>query len=448
VTRAMPAFPADFLWGAATASYQIEGAVCEDGRSESIWDRFSATPGKVRNGESGAIACDFYHRHCEDITLMRELGLQAFRFSLAWPRILPDGTGKVNELGLDFYDRLVDDVLNAGIEPFVTLYHWDLPQILEDRGGWPSRDLVAAFVEYTDVVTRRLGDRVRFWTTHNEPWCTAWLGYGTGLHAPGRTSTRDALAAAHHTMLSHGRAVEVIRRNASGAKVGITLNLVPIYPASDDEADVQAAAVVDTHSNLWFLDPIFRGMYPDKLVERFRDVMPCIEIGDMNDISTPIDFLGINNYSRSLVAMNVDGTSPRNVRVDGHRYTEMGWEVYPDGLLDLLLRVHRDYSPASVYITENGAAFSDIVDHQSLVLDPERREYFQEYISAAGTALEAGVPLAGYFAWSLLDNFEWQEGYSKRFGLVYVDYPSQKRIVKDSGRWYRSFIRQQTAVPI
>ncbi len=443
----MPEFPADFLWGAATASYQIEGAAFEDGRSESIWDRFCATPGKVRNGESGATACDFYHRYREDIALMRELDLGAFRFSLAWPRILPDGTGMVNEAGLDFYDRLTDALLDAHIEPFVTLYHWDLPQILEDRGGWPGRDIISAFVEYTDVVTRRLGDRIKFWTTHNEPWCAARLGYGSGIHAPGRTSTRDALAAAHHTMLSHGRAVEVIRRNVPGGKAGIVLNLTPVYPAGDSEEDARAASMVDIDLNRWFLDPIFRGAYPQEGVDRYRETMPHIEAGDMNDISAPIDFLGVNNYSRSLVAAGREGTRPQSVRVDDHRYTEMGWEVYPDGLRTLLLRVHREYGPAALYVTENGAAFGDILDHQSQVLDPERQEYYQEYIAAAGAALQEGVPLAGYFAWSLLDNFEWQEGYSKRFGLVYVDYASQKRIVKESGRWYGSFIRQQTPVP-
>ncbi len=448
MTTDMPAFPADFLWGAATASYQVEGAAFEDGRSASIWDTFCATPGKVRNGENGDIACDFYHRYREDISLMRELGLRAFRFSLAWPRILPDGTGRVNQAGLDFYDRLVDALLDAGIEPFITLYHWDLPQVLEDQGGWPNRDTVSAFVEFADIATRRLGDRVHFWTTHNEPWCQAWLGYGFGTHAPGRTNTRDALAASHHLMLSHGQAVNVIRSNVAGAKAGIVLNLTPIYPASTSDGDREAARIADMHNNLWFLDPIFRGSYPELGMERFRDLLPRMEPGDLDEISVPLDFLGVNNYSRSLVAKNADDQEPRYLRVDEHRYTDMDWEVYPDGLRDLLLRVHRDYAPAAIYVTENGAAFGDVVNHEGRVVDPERREYYEDYIAACGAAIEAGVPLAGYFAWSLLDNFEWQEGYSKRFGLVYVDYPTQKRIVKDSGWWYRSFIRARTAVPI
>lgn len=447
MTTSMPAFPTNFLWGAATASYQIEGAAYEDGRSESIWDRFCATPGKVRNGESGAEACDFYHRYREDVALMRELGISSFRFSLAWPRILPDGTGKVNDRGLDFYDSLVDELLSAGIEPFVTLYHWDLPQTLEDRGGWPNRDIVSAFVEFTDVATRRLGDRVKFWATHNEPWCSAWLGYGWGTHAPGRVGDREALAAAHHLMLSHGYAVEVIHRNVPEARAGIVLNLTSVQPASDSAEDARAVDMVDIHGNRWFLDPIFRGAYPQTGIDRFADAMPQIEPGDMEIISTPIDFLGVNNYSRSVITMDAAEGYPRHLRVEGHRYTEMDWEVYPDGLYDLLLRVHRDYAPAALYVTENGAAFGDVVDHQGQVLDPERREYYQEYIAAAGRALQEGVPLAGYFAWSLLDNFEWQEGYSKRFGLVYVDYPTQNRILKDSGQWYAAFIRQHAPVP-
>jgi beta-glucosidase len=437
------AFPSDFAWGVATASYQIEGATTEDGRSESIWDRFAATPGKVRNGESGAIACDHYHRYRDDIALMRELGVRAYRFSVAWPRILPNGTGEVNEKGLDFYDRLVDELLDSNIEPFVTLYHWDLPQVLEDAGGWPERSLVDAFTEYTEVVARRLGDRVKNWITHNEPWVAAWIGYGWGQHAPGRTSPKDALATAHHLLLSHGRAVDILRSIVPDAEVGITLNLAPIFPQSDSEEDRAAAAAVDGHNNRWFLDPVFRGSYPDDMLETFANILPDIRDGDLEQISVPIDFLGINNYSRTVVSAGAEG-QPATIRPQGSTYTQMDWEVYPQGLRDLLVRLHRDYAPKRLYVTENGAAFTDIRDHQGQVHDPERQQYIESHLQAEAEAIAEGVPLAGHFVWSLLDNFEWQHGYSMRFGIVYVDYPTLERVPKGSFYWYRDYIRSAT----
>jgi beta-glucosidase len=432
-------FPANFYWGAATASYQIEGAVDQGGRSESIWDRFCTVPGKVRNGESGAIACGHYHRVNEDVALLRELGVNAYRFSTAWPRILPDGRGRVNQTGLDFYDHLVDELLENGIEPFVTLYHWDMPQVLEDAGGWPERATVDAFAEYAEVVARRLGDRVSNWITHNEPWVAAWLGYGWGTHAPGRTSQSDALAAAHHLMLSHGRAVHVIRGIVPSAQVGITLNLIPVYPASQSEADLAAAAEVDGHQNRWFLDPIFRGEYPADRLRENHHLMPAIGPNDLAEISTPIDFLGINNYSRSVVRADANG-HPAYVRQDGSRYTDMDWEVYPQGLQDLLVRVHRDYAPGRLYVTENGAAFTDTRDHNGAVLDPERTQYIVGHLDAEAGAIAQGVPLAGHFVWSLLDNFEWQQGYGMRFGLVFVDYPTLERVPKGSYFAYRDYI--------
>jgi beta-glucosidase len=442
-TKLTKSFPPDFVWGAATASYQIEGAANEDGRGESVWDRFCATPGKVRNGDSGAIACDFYHRYRDDIGLMRELGLDAFRFSIAWPRVLPKGRGKVNQKGLDFYDRLVDELLASGLAPFVTLFHWDTPQTLEDAGGWPSRDTVGAFEEYVEVVAGKLGDRVGHWITHNEPWVVSWVGHGWGHHAPGRTSDADALATAHHLMLSHGRAVEILRRQSPGSQVGITLNLDFPYPQSQEPEDVSAARWVDGLHNRWFLDPLFRGSYPDDMAEAWADSMPEVRDGDLETIATPIDFLGVNNYTSPLVAAGENGVRSRIVRRADVDRTDMGWEVVPDGLRDLLVRLHRDYTPPAIYVTENGAAFPDVRGHDGSVHDPERQSYLEDYLDAAAGALAEGVPLRGYFAWALLDNFEWAWGYWKRFGLIYIDYATLDRIPKGSFYWYRDFIAGQ-----
>jgi beta-glucosidase len=441
----LSAFPADFTWGVATASYQIEGAANEDGRGESVWDRFCATPGKVRNGDDGAVACDFYHRYRDDIALMRELGIDAFRFSIAWPRVIPGGRGPVNAKGLDFYDRLVDELIGNGITPYVTLFHWDTPQPIEDEGGWPVRGTVDAFCAYVEAVAARLGDRVRHWITHNEPWVVSWIGYGWGHHAPGRTSEADALATAHHLLLSHGRAVQILRERSPRSEVGITLNLDYAYAAGDDAGDEAAAAWVDGFHNRWFLDPLFKGAYPEDMVEAWRDVLPDIEDGDLETIGAPIDFLGVNNYTSPLVAADTEGNRSRIVhRADVDR-TDMGWEVVPDGLRDLLLRLARDYSPKAIYVTENGAAYPDVRSHDGSVADQERQAYFEGYIGAAAEACASGVPLKGYFAWSLLDNFEWAWGYWKRFGLVYVDYATLERVPKGSFYWYRDLIAAQRA---
>jgi beta-glucosidase len=437
--RSQHHFPASFVWGAATAAYQVEGATNEDGRAESVWDRFCATPGKVRNGDDGAIACDFYHRYRDDITLMSALGLNAFRFSISWPRLLPEGAGAANPAGLDFYDRLVDELLEAGITPYATLYHWDLPQAVEDRGGWPERTTIDAYTAYVQAVVERLGDRVGHWITHNEPRVNAWLGYGWGIHAPGRTSERDALAAAHHLLVSHGRAVEIIRATAPAAQVGITLDLFPVYPASGDECDRDAARHFDGFHNRWFLDPVFRGEYPPDLVEHFGASAPRIENGDLDLIRAPIDFLGVNYYRREVVASGENGgTQP--VHQPDSEYTDMGWEVSPEGLFDLLGRLRDEYGVRAVYVTENGAAFTDVRIHDGSVRDPERQAYLEEHIGVIDRALSEGVSVAGYFVWSLLDNFEWAHGYSKRFGLIYVDYPTLERIPKSSYYWYRDFI--------
>ena len=438
MTRA--AFPAGFIFGAAASAYQIEGAVTEAGRGESIWDRFCTVPGAVRSGDSGAIACDFYHRFPEDVRLMRELGIDAFRFSVAWPRVLPDGRGRVNQAGLDFYDRLVDALLDAGIRPFANLFHWDLPQPLEDEGGWPARATAEAFAAYAEVVADRLGDRVHDWLTHNEPFCTAWLGYGLGVHAPGRKSVSDALAAAHHVLLSHGWTVDVLRRAAPDAEIGIALDLWPVHPASDAPADLEAARRVDGVTNRWFFDALLRGEYPADVLERFGSAAPPIRDGDLAIISAPLDFVGVNNYSRRLVRAAPDGGEPVDVRAPEGRLTDMGWEVYPPGIAEVLVRLHEEYGADSLYVTENGAAFVDVRTHDGRVHDVERIEYLSDYLDAVAGALAAGVPVRGYFVWTLLDNFEWSYGYSKRFGLVYVDYPTLERVPKDSFVWYRNVV--------
>ena len=437
MTTARAAFPSTFVWGTATAAYQVEGAAAEDGRGESIWDRFSATPGNVANGDTGAVACDTYHRYAEDIRLMRELGIGAFRLSVAWPRILPEGRGRVNQAGLDFYDRLVDDLLAGGLDPYLTLYHWDLPQALEEKGGWPVRDTVDAFTEYTEVVVARLGDRVRHWITQNEPWVISWLGYGLGVHAPGRQSERDALAAGHHVLLAHGRAAEVIRREAPSAEVGITIDLVPTYPFSDEEADVEAARQSDGFRNRWFLDPVLGRGYPADMLERYAEILPPIADGDLETIAAPLDFLGVNYYTRNVVRGGVG-----EVATEGAEHTDMGWEVYPDGLRDLLVRLHAEYELPDLYITENGAAFPD-ARNNGRVPDPRRIAYLDGHLDALASAIADGVPVRGYFLWSLLDNFEWAFGYSRRFGIVYVDFETLERVPKDSFVWYRNFIAAQ-----
>ncbi len=431
-------FPDHFTWGAATASYQVEGAANEEGRGESIWDRFSATPGNVLNNESGLVADDHYHRYQEDIHLMGDLKMQAYRFSIAWSRILPTGRGQVNSAGLDFYERLVDALLAAHIEPFVTLYHWDLPQALQDEvGGWGSRQTAEAFAEYVSIVTRRLGDRVHHWITLNEPWVSAFRGHEAGAHAPGLRDKALAWQVSHHLLLAHGLAVPIVREHGD-ARVGITLNLSPVSPASTSAEDQQAAHLYDGTHNRWFLDPVFKGSYPSDVLSWLGEMTPKVEATDAEVIARPLDFLGVNYYYRTIVRQHAD--SPEVVKPEGAQFTEMGWEVYPQGLHDLLVRLHQDYAIPQFYITENGASFPDTLSPDGHVHDPLRIQYLHDHLLQAHAAIEEGVPLAGYFAWSLMDNFEWAYGYSRRFGLVYVDYPTQRRIIKDSGYWYRDTI--------
>jgi beta-glucosidase len=435
-------FPPDFQWGVSTSAYQIEGGAKDDGRSPSIWDAFATVPGAVYQGHNGDVAADHYHRMREDVALMAELGIRSYRFSVAWPRVIPEGTGLTNQGGLSFYDRLVDELLEYHIEPTLTLYHWDLPWVLHDRGGWLSRATALAFAEYADVVSRRLGDRVKRWITINEPFCAAYLGYGVGLHAPGLRDPQAAVVAAHHLLLGHGMAVGRVRANAAEAQIGISLDLAPIY-AADDRAETRVAVEKqDRFKNRWFLDPIFRGAYPESLFAEQGLAPPPIQDGDMRLIASPTDFLGVNYYSRELISGEADipGSWRRVYPVPGSPYTAMNWEVFPQGLSDLLLRLQRDYAPAAMVITENGAAYDDEWSGGEQISDPERRQYLQSHIQAVARAVEQGAPVRGYYFWSLLDNFEWAEGYAKRFGLIYVDYPTRQRIIKESGYWYRDFL--------
>ncbi len=444
-------FPEGFAWGTATASYQIEGAVHEDGRAPSIWDTFSHTPGKVANNDTGDVADDHYHRYAEDVALLRDLGVSTYRFSLAWPRLQPTGSGPLNPAGIAFYDRLLDTLAEHNIAPWITLYHWDLPQALEERGGWPERDTAQRFVDYAMAVHERFADRVTDWTTLNEPWCSAFLGYASGHHAPGRQDPEASIRAAHHLMLAHGQAVAEMRAARPDLRYGITLNLTPTEPLTQSEVDIDAARRVDGVSNRIFLDPILRGGYPADVREDLERItnFSHIQDGDEQAIGIRLDVLGINYYTRNIVrAGTPDDTPDPNsawvgsgdvVPVDrGLPKTAMGWEIDASGLRDILVRVSREYGPPPLYVTENGAAFDDVVSADGAVHDPERIAYLDGHFRAARQAIADGVDLRGYFVWSLLDNFEWAFGYSRRFGLVHVDYETQARTIKDSGRWYAS----------
>lgn len=440
MTKNFNSFPENFIWGAATSSYQIEGAWNEDGKGENIWDRFSHTPGKVDNGDTGDVACDHYHLWREDIELMKEIGLKAYRFSISWARILPKGRGEINQAGIDFYSDLVDGLLKAGIEPWVTLYHWDLPQALQDEGGWTARSTVDAFLEYTDVFTKTMGDRVKNWITFNEPWVSAFVGYEEGRHAPGINDLSAAVAASHHLLVSHGKAVPLICKNSPNANVGITLNLTPQEPASPSIADRKRTTWLDGYINRFFLDPLAGRGYPQDMVDSYGTSMDFVLSGDMDTISVPIDFLGVNYYTRNIVrAINVDDNLPVTHERTG-AITEMDWEVHPPGLYKTLGRLYFDYDIPSIYITENGAAFPDKVAADGQIDDQDRLSYIKDHLKVCYRAIEIGVPLKGYFAWSLLDNFEWALGYSKRFGLIYVDYETQQRIPKSSAMWYSQVI--------
>jgi beta-glucosidase len=435
-------FPDGFAWGVATASYQIEGAVAEDGRKPSIWDTFSHTPGKVQDGDTGDVACDHYHRWESDIELMRSLGVSAYRFSIAWPRVVPDGRGAVNPAGLDFYDRLVDGLLAAGITPFPTLYHWDLPQALCDEGGWLVRSTAEAFADYAEATVSRLGDRVKHWVTFNEPWVIANNGHRYGTHAPGHKNRSELWPVGHHLYVAHGLAVPRIRAAAPQAEVGIVLNLEPQHPASDHPADVAATALRDGYWNRWYLDPLVGRGYPADCVADSGWQQDEVLEGDLELIATPLDFLGVNFYSRKIVRSDEPAESERiDPLPDPTELTEMGWEVYPEGLYEILLKVKNEYDFPRIFITENGAAYPDqLVDGR--IEDDDRVSYLDRHLRQLHRAIEAGSPVEGYFLWSLMDNFEWGYGYSKRFGLYYVNYPTQARILKKSGEWFARVISE------
>jgi beta-glucosidase len=447
-------FPDHFLWGTATAAYQVEGAANEGGRGTSIWDTFSHTPGKVLHGDTGDRACDQYHRFEEDLDLMADLGLRAYRFSVSWPRVQPEGSGPTNSEGLDYYRRLVEGLRRRSIEPMITLYHWDLPQALEDRGGWTSRETSERFAEYAGIMYETLGDSARFWITLNEPWVSAWNGYGMGVHAPGRKDTGEALAATHHLLLGHGLALERMRAvGHEDNQLGVTLNLAPVRPATEDDAE--AARRVDGNANRLYLDPIFRGSYPQDMLEHYASEsdFSFVQDGDLEKISAPLDFLGVNYYMRHTVvdgqrhselttAMRFASVGAATVLPPGVETTAMGWPVESDGLTELLVRLHEEYTQGPIYITENGRAVYDYVDPEGDVDDVERVAYLHDHFRAAHDAIEQGVNLQGYLVWSLLDNFEWAEGYSKRFGIVFVDFGTQRRIPKMSAGWYKGVIER------
>ncbi|MFD5328377.1 GH1 family beta-glucosidase [Streptomyces sp. NPDC127092] len=443
----LDAFPAGFAWGTATSAYQIEGAVAEDGRAPSIWDTFAHTPGATDNGDHGDTACDHYHRWPEDIALMKELGTDAYRLSVAWPRVLPGGDGPVNTAGLDFYDRLVDGLLDAGVTPSVTLYHWDLPQALQDRtetarGGWTERATAERFAHYASVVAARLGDRVSQWATLNEPLCSAWIGHLEGRMAPGWTDLTAAVRASYHLLLGHGLATAAVRAAAPGAQVGLVTNHSTVEPASTRPEDVAAAVRADGHTNRWWLDPVYGRGFPADLRELYGVELPE-RPGDAETIAAPLDWHGLNYYFPVTVADDPAGPAPyaREVRLPGVPRTGMDWQIDADGLEAFLLRLTEEYGVSRLYVTENGSAFPDTVTPDGRIDDPERTRYLEQHLAACARALRKGAPLAGYYAWSLLDNFEWAYGYDKRFGLVHVDYATQRRTVKASGRRYADIIR-------
>ncbi|MCE7905198.1 MAG: beta-glucosidase [Anaerolineae bacterium CFX3] len=438
------AFPKNFTWGVATSAYQIEGAWNEDGRGVSIWDTFSHTKGRIVNDENGDVAADHYHRWKDDFALMSELGVKAYRFSTAWPRILPAGTGAVNKKGLDFYDRIVDEALKRKIEPYVCLFHWDLPQALQDQGGWPKREITEHFAEYARVVAGRLGDRVKVWLTHNEPWVAAFIGYFLGDHAPGKKDIGAAVKALHHLLLSHGLAAEAIRAEAKQpVKVGLTLNLNPVHPATDSKKDKEAAKRVDMFMNRIVLDPLLKGTSPiqEAAIANLL-VGKVIHDGDLAKIRQ-LDLLGVNYYSRTVMkhSNKIPVVNVEQVYPEGNEYSGM-WEIYPEGMYETLKLVW-DYKPTcELMVTENGVPVPDGVDFDGRVRDERRIRYLRNHLAQVHRAIEDGIPVKGYFHWSLMDNFEWSLGYGPRFGLVYVDWKTQKRIVKDSGRWFAKAIAE------
>ena len=440
-------FSKDFIFGASTSAYQIEGAVTEGGRSPSIWDVFSKTPGKTYKGETGDIACDHYHRFREDVALMAEVGIDAYRFSISWPRIFPQ-KGKYNPEGMEFYKKLIDELNKKGIKATATLYHWDMPEWLYSMdGGWLNRDSVKWFKEYAIKVFEELNDSVKFWITHNEPQCSSYLGYGNGLHAPGHKNMKEALIAAHHILLSHGAAVEAFREfDFKDSKIGIALNLFPAYPASDSKEDMEAAYRFDGFMNRWYLDPIFKACYPEDMEEIYKGFeveFDFIKNGDLEKISIKNDFLGVNYYSRHLVKFSQNSGLNFEAVHGNFERTAMDWGIVPQALYDLTLRLRKEYTKIPIYITENGAAFDDIISEDGKIHDDKRIDYIREHLKKVAELNEKGADIRGYYVWSLIDTFEWSHGYAKRFGIIFIDYESQKRIFKNSALWYKNLIKKR-----
>jgi beta-glucosidase len=437
-------FPPDFVWGAIASSYQIEGGWNEDGKGLSIWDTFVRQPGIIERGETGNTAADHYHRWREDIELIGELGLKSYCFSVSWPRILPEGMGKLNPAGLGFYDRLIDGLLEKGITPFIMLYHWELPQALQDKGGWGERDTAFAFAEYGRILAQHFGDRVPLWVTHNEPMVSAILGHLTGEHAPGIKDLNVAMRAVHHLLLSHGLAVESLRAELpSDAQISIILNLTPTYAASEKEEDRQAARRFDGVANRLFLDPLLRGEYSADVLEMMGAFFPPMQEGDLKIIAAPLDFLGVNYYTRAVMRYDpqVPGVQASDIHPPQSEYSQM-WEIYPPGIYDLLERVWEEYHPPRIFVTENGVCVPDGVDFDGRVRDERRIRFIRTHLAQVHRAIQAGIPVEGYFYWAWIDNFEWNFGYRMRFGLIYVDFETQRRIMKDSGRWYARTIHE------
>ena len=429
-------FPSDFIWGVATSAYQIEGAHDQDGRAPSVWDEFCEQPGAIADGSDGKIACDHYHRYEEDLDLIAALGVNAYRFSISWSRVQPDGQGAWNEAGFAFYERLIQGLIKRGIQVHITLNHWDMPAALQRHGGWARRETCEHFVRYALEVARRFGDRTSSLCTHNEPWVIAILGHELGVFAPGLKSRKLAMQVVHHLLLSHGMAVRALRDAGIRTELGIVLNLSPVYPASDSPADMQKAILDDGLNARWYLDALFKGCYPEDVLAHLGADTPIVEAGDMTTIAQPLDFLGVNYYTRNFSSTG----NPWDVHSTGNEVTDMGWEVYPQGLTELLCRLHKDYSVKRLRVTENGAAFKDEMLNGE-VNDERREAYLREHIKATHDAQVQGVPVDAYFAWSLMDNFEWASGYEKRFGLIHVDYATQQRIPKRSAHWYARFLK-------
>lgn len=435
-------FPQDFLWGVSSSSYQIEGSHDRDGRRPSIWDTFSHTPGKVQNGDTGDIACDHYNRYKEDVALLRTLGVKAYRFSIAWPRIFPDGKGSPNEKGMQFYRNLVDELIKNDIKPIVTLYHWDLPQALQDEGGWDNKSIIEHFKGYANYVFDNLGNGVHQWITMNEPWVSTFAGNLTGEHAPGLVDLSTALRIGHNMLLAHGETIKLYREKKLKGSIGITYNVSAISPKTDSCEDVHIAETANAYVNAWFMEPVLKGRYPellDNIFKEYKIEIPWVRDSDMEIISTPIDFIGLNYYTRQIVKSGNGFFGAEILEPEGE-CTDMDWEVYPKGLYDILVKIKQDYGNMDIYITENGAAYTDGPDKYKKINDHERIEYLKEHIKSAYKAIKDGISLRGYYVWSFLDNFEWAYGYSKRFGIIYVNFHTQERIIKDSGKWYKQVI--------